>query len=144
MVAFYSVKCARCSAEFPGLITSYLWYKSRPFDLVTVSTDGPAAQADVQKLLDDQHSAVRNLQFASADASALQQAFAGKTWNTREPYTVVINPDGNLVYEGTKGVDDILRLRRTILANLDDSGNFRGNAAFWANNLRLEALEENR
>jgi peroxiredoxin len=144
VVAFYSVKCARCSAEFPGLITSYLWYKSRPFDLVTVSTDGPAAQADVQKLLDDQHSAVRNLQFASADASALQQAFAGKTWNTREPYTVVINPDGNLVYEGTKGVDDILRLRRTILANLDDSGNFRGNAAFWANNLRLEALEENR
>ena len=56
----------------------------------------------------------------------------------------MINPDGNLVFESGKGADDLLRLRRTILANLDDSGNFRGNAAFWANNLKLEALEENR
>jgi hypothetical protein len=98
----------------------------------------------VQKFLEGVHSAVRNLQFASTDVSALQEAFAGKRWNTREPYTVVIDSDDNIVYENNKGQDDILTLRRTVLANLDDSGNFRGNAAFWANNLRLEALELNK
>lgn len=143
VVTFYSVKCAHCASELPDLITSYLWYKARPYDFVTVSTDGPSAQPEVQKFLENVHSAVRNLQFASTDVAALQEAFAGKQWNTREPYTVIINSDDNVVYENNKSQDDILTLRRTVLANLDDSGNFRGNAAFWANNLKLEALEQN-
>ena len=97
LVTFWSTKCSRCAAEFPDLITSYLWYKTRPFDMVTVSTDGPAAQADVEKFLEDEHSAVRNLQFSSADAASLQQAFAGKTWSTHEPYTVLIDINGTVV-----------------------------------------------
>ena len=143
LLTFYSTKCARCAAEFPDLITSYLWYKVRPFNMVTISTDGPSAQADVQKLLDDQHSAGRNLQFASADTAALQKAFDGKTWNTHEPYTVVIAPNGDVVYEGNnKAGDDVLHVRRVILANLPDTSNYAGFASHWANNLRLEALEE--
>lgn len=141
MVTFWSTKCAHCAAEFPDLITSYRWYKTRGFDLVTVSTDGLAAQADVQKFLNDKHSAVRNLQFASADTAALQKAFDGMTWNTREPFTVVIAANGNVIDEGNiKVEDDVLHVRRVILANLTVPRNL-GYASYWANNLRLEALE---
>ena len=137
MVTFWSTKCARCAAEFPDLLATYRWYKTRAFDMVTVSTDGPSATADVQKFLDRQHSAVRNLNFASADTLELQKEFDGKTWDTTKPFTVVIGPNGNLIYQGNNG-DDILHVRREILANFPRNYSY---ASYWQNNLRLEALE---
>jgi peroxiredoxin len=136
MVSFWSTKCVSCMAAFPEVVQSYTWYSTRHFDLITVSADGPSRRAAVQKFLQDQHSAVRNLQFASTDAAGLQQAFAGKSWDPREPYIVLIDPSGNVVYEHA-GKENVLQVRRLILANLSDKGNFRGNAAYWANNFKL-------
>ena len=86
-------------------------------------------------MLDKHHSAVRNLQFASADVKSLQEAFAGKQWKTNVPYMVAIDADGKVVYQRS-GDNDILIVRRTLLANFNDKGTFLGNAAFWADNLK--------
>ncbi len=129
MVNFWATWCGPCVAEFPELVKTYLWYRSRGFELVTVSADAPEARPAVLKFLQEQRSVVRNLLFASEDTYALQAAFDPK-WESGVPYTVVIAPDGKVI-QRQEGEVNILSLRRAILANLPD-GSYVGNAAYWA------------
>jgi hypothetical protein len=115
--------------EFPDLLNTYFWYRSRGFELVTVSTDVPEAKDAVMKFLEKERSVVRNLQFASEDTYGLQAAFDPK-WESGVPFTIVIAPDGKVIYRA-EGEVNLLELRRTILANLPDGG-YPGNAAYWA------------
>ena len=118
-----------CVSEFHDLLTTYLWYRSRDFGLVTVSTDSPEAKAAVRKFLEKEHSAVRNLQFASDDIYALQAAFDSK-WESGVPFTIVLAPDGKIIYR-EEGEVNLLALRRAILAHLPDQA-WVGNSAYWA------------
>jgi thiol-disulfide isomerase/thioredoxin len=128
MVNFWATWCGPCVAEFPELLETYLWYRSRDFEFVTVSVDAPSGRSAVLKFLQDRHSAVRNLQFASEDIYALQKAFDPQ-WESGVPFTIVLAPDGRVIYR-REGEVDILALRRAILAHLPDGG-FPGNAAYW-------------
>jgi len=132
MVNFWATWCGPCVAEMPDLLQTYLWYRSRDFEFVTVSADVPEAKPAVLKLLQKFHSAVRNLQFASDNTYALQAAFDSK-WDSGVPFTIVIAPDGKVIYK-QEGEINIFALRRAILANLPD-GSFLGNAAYWAKKL---------
>jgi hypothetical protein len=58
------------------------------------------------------------------------QAVFDKSWEGGVPFTVVIAPDGKVVYQ-EQGEITILALRRAILANLADS-NYAGLSAYWA------------
>jgi thiol-disulfide isomerase/thioredoxin len=129
MINFWATWCGPCVEEFPDLLKTYFWYRSRGFELVTVSTDVPEAKDAVMKFLEKERSVVRNLQFASEDTYGLQAAFDPK-WESGVPFTIVIAPDGKVIYRA-EGEVNLLELRRTILANLPDGG-YPGNAAYWA------------
>lgn len=129
MVNFWATWCAPCQAEYPTLLETYLWYRSRDFDFISVSVDDPAQRPAVQKFLDKTHSAIRNLQVDSDDVYAVMAAF-DKSWESGVPFTMVIAPDGRVIYQRS-GVVDLLKMRRTILANLPDAGMFAGNAEYW-------------
>jgi thiol-disulfide isomerase/thioredoxin len=129
MINFWATWCGPCRTEYPELLTTYQWYRSRGFDFVSVSLDSPGSRADVLRFLNEVHSPIRNLQVDSDDLYGIQKAF-DPTWESGVPFTIVLAPDGRIVYRH-EGEVSILALRRAILAQLGDSGPFAGNADYW-------------
>jgi peroxiredoxin len=129
MINFWATWCSSCQIEYPMLLETYLWYRTRDFDFVSVAVDSPQEQASVQRFLDKTHSAVRNLRVDSDDVYAVMAAFDPR-WESGVPYTMVIAPGGRVIYRHAGEVDK-LALRRAILGNLPDAGLFAGNAQYW-------------
>ena len=116
LVSFWATWCGSCIHEFPDVEDTYRMYGVRDLELVTVAANMPDEKSGVQRLLEKMHAISRNLLFDSDDTAALQAAFDPK-WESAVPYTVLIAPDGKILYQ-KQGTIDILELRRTILANL--------------------------
>jgi peroxiredoxin len=128
LVNFWATWCGPCLSEFPDLQNTWRMYRGRDFELVTVSTNLPDEKPGVIKVLEKQHASSRNLQFASDDTYAMQAAFDPK-WESAVPFTMLIAPDGKVIYQ-KQGEIDVLELRRVILANLPDP-DYIGHRAYW-------------
>jgi peroxiredoxin len=129
LVNFWSTNCAGCASQFADLETTYRMYRLRAFDFITVATDGPDQSQAVLAFLKKQYASSPNKQFASADAAALQSAW-GSRWKLGTPFTMVIGPEGNVLYQ-KEGKIDLLDVRRTILANMPDTRSYIGQQAYW-------------
>ena len=129
LVNFWATWCGPCVHEFPDLETTYRMYRLRDFDMVMVSANMPDEKAGVMKMLEKQHASSRNLLFGSTDTYAMQAAFDPK-WDSPVPFTVVLSPEGKVLYREL-GEVDILKLRRIILGNLPDP-DYLGHRAYWA------------
>jgi peroxiredoxin len=129
LVNFWATWCGPCVHEFPDLETTYRMYRLRDFDMVMVSANMPDEKAGVMKMLEKQHASSRNLLFGSTDTYALQAAFDPK-WDSPVPFTVLLSPEGKILYR-EQGEVDILKLRRIILGNLPDP-DYLGHRAYWA------------
>ncbi|MGD0222313.1 MAG: redoxin family protein [Terriglobia bacterium] len=128
LVSFWATWCGSCMHEFPDLQDTFRMYGARDLELVTVAANMPDEKNSVLRLLEKMHATSRNLLFASADTAALQAAF-DPNWESAVPYTVLIAPDGRVLYQ-KQGAVDILELRRTILANLPSD--YEGFNKYWS------------
>ena len=128
LISFWSTRCGASVDQLAGMETAYRMYSVRGLDLVTVAADAPDAHAAVAQALEKQHATSRNLLFASRDTTALERAFDPQ-WNSGVPYTVLLTPDGKMVYHQS-GAVDLLEMRRTILANFD--WEYEGFKRYWA------------
>ena len=129
LVNFWATWCGPCTAEFPDLQKTWRMYRKRPFDMVTVSVNYPDEQKGVQRFLDSQHASTRNLLFSSMDPYEEMKAFDPE-WDGAVPYTIVLGPDGRIVYK-EQGALDILKARRAILASFPDD-DYVGQNAYWS------------
>ena len=129
LVNFWSTGCSACASQFFDLETTYRMYRLRSFDFVTIATNPPSDAPAVMDFLRKQYASSPNKQFASADVSSLQSAW-GTTWKPGSPLTMVIAPDGKVLYQ-KEGKIDILELRRVILANMPDTKSYIGQQAYW-------------
>jgi peroxiredoxin len=128
LIDFWATWCGPCVKALPEFQTMYRMYRHRKFDLITVSANYPDAKAGVAKELEQEHASSTNLLFGSMDIYSLMAAFDPE-WNGALPYTVLINPNGQVIFR-RQGDIDPLEIRRLILANLPDD-NYIGHQALW-------------
>jgi peroxiredoxin len=130
LITFWATWCGSCITEFADIEDTLRMYSDRDLSLVTVSANMPDEQPSVLRFLQKKHATSRNLLFASTDTTSLQQAF-DPAWDSAVPYTILLSPDGKVLYKNLGSVD-MLELRRTILANA--LAEYQGFNDYWKNN----------
>jgi peroxiredoxin len=128
LVSFWATWCGSCLHEFPDFEDTFRMYGVRDLELVTVAANMPDEKNSVLRVLEKMHATSRNLLFDSDDTAALQAAF-NPAWQSAVPYTVLIAPNGKVLYQ-KQGSVDMLELRRTILANLPSD--YEGFNRYWS------------
>ena len=128
LVNFWATWCAPCVQEMPEIQTMYRMYGHRAFDVVTVSINYPDEQQGALAALTKLHATTRNLILGSTDLYALLAAF-DPDWNAAVPYSMLIRPNGEVVYK-FQGAINPLEMRRKIIANIPDD-NYIGHQAYW-------------
>jgi len=132
VINVWSTTCGPCVAEFPDLIDTYRRYQRRPFDLITISTDSKKDADAVKKFLVKEHlpasphsakamakegRKTNNYHYQSDDLDALANALDPK-WEGPMPHTVVIAPNGKILYRHT-GAFDPVELRAEIVKAIE-------------------------
>lgn len=130
LINFWATWCGGCVHELPDLETTWRMYRLRDYDFVTVAANMPDEKPGVLKYLQRLHGSSRNLLFGSTDTDQMQHSF-DPAWEGALPYSVLLSPEGKVLYEH-QGEVDILKLRRIILGNLPDP-DYLGHRAYWAN-----------
>ena len=118
LVNFWATWCGPCITEFPELVTIDRMYRNRDFEFVAVAANYPDEKRDVLKFLKKQQASNRNLLFGEPDKYKLIEAFDGG-WDGALPYTVLIDPEGKLIYQ-QRGSIDPLELKRVIVKALNE------------------------
>jgi peroxiredoxin len=118
LVNFWATWCAPCIAEFDEFVTINRMYRHRDFELVTVSLNRPEEQQQVVDFLKKKQASCRNLIFASAEREKLIDAF-DPDWPGAVPYTVLINPEGKVIYHETGSIDP-RAIKRAIVAAMNE------------------------
>lgn len=116
LINVWATWCTPCRDEFPHLVEVQQMYSGRDFEVISISLDSENYSDDVKKFLDENHAAMTNYQFISADQSALAEAL-DPGWQGGVPYTVLLAPGGKVVYR-QHGQFDPQVLKRNIVEHI--------------------------
>jgi peroxiredoxin len=116
--------CGPCVAELPEFVTMNRMYRRRNFELITLSLDEPDKKDDALKALREQKVAATNylVNVPKRDAFA---DLLDKQWQGPLPYTLVIAPDGKIIYR-KQGAIEPLAVKRVIADTLGRTYASRG------------------
>ncbi len=118
LVNFWSTTCAPCMVEFSEFVTINRMYRHRDFEFVSVSMNRPEEEKSVLGFLKKKYASNRNLIFGSTDRESLINAF-DPDWQGEIPYTVLLSPEGKVVYHESGSIN-ALAVKRAIVAALNE------------------------
>jgi len=115
LINVWSNNCKDCLDNFPQFVTINRMYRDRDFEFISVNTDKVAEQLNTMNFLQQEQASNRNYLF-SADNEAKLIAVIDPTWNGKLPYTILVEPGGQIVY-AKQGPINPADLKRTIVNN---------------------------
>ena len=113
VVNFWATWCGPCILEYPEFIVLQRMFGARDFEFVSLSADNPGKESKVLEFLKSKQSALTNYLFSEDDKYALIKA-VGNGWNGALPFTLLIEPGGNVVWKH-QGEVNFLALKRVIV-----------------------------
>jgi peroxiredoxin len=104
LINVWATWCGPCVTELPELVTMNRMYRRRPFELITISADGPEKKDEALKLLKQMHVSSTNYLFDSDERYELIEALDDQ-WPGALPHTLLIAPGGKVVYRQNGPID---------------------------------------
>ena len=118
LVNFWATWCGPCITEFPDLVKINRSFRHRAFELIMVSANFPDEKKDVLAFLQKNQASNQNLLFADTDKYKSMAAFDPE-WNGALPYTLLLGPKGEVLYQ-MQGPIDPLEVKRIIVKSLKE------------------------
>ena len=106
LINIWATWCGSCVTEFPDLVVIDRMYRGRPFEFITISADNISRKGDVLKFLQKQQASNKNYIFNKDDVYELIEA-VDPLWQGALPYTMLIEPDGKIVYRMQNTIDPL-------------------------------------
>lgn len=113
LINIWATWCGPCVIEYPEFINIHRMYKGRDFEFISLSADKIEQREKVLKFLENKESAVQNFIYTGDDLYQLIEA-VDPEWDGALPYTVLLEPGGQKVYE-SMGTIEPLELKRIIV-----------------------------
>ena len=113
LLNIWATWCGPCKVEYPEFIEVHRMFKDRDFEFVSLSADKPEREDKVLDFLKSRNSGVKNYLFDKDDKYALIEAIDPE-WNGALPYTILIEPNGNIVWKH-QGEVDFHKLKKAIV-----------------------------
>lgn len=117
LINAWATWCGPCVSEFDELVETNLRFRHRDFEMITIAAEFPDQKDKVHAFLKKHAASTRNYYFASTDKYPLIEAL-DPDWTGALPHTLLISPDGKVLYRET-GELNFLELRRTIVPALN-------------------------
>jgi len=117
VINVWATFCGPCVTELPELVKMHRMYRNRDFELVTITADPPDNRDAAQKVLNHVHASTANYIFDQDDRYALADALGVDDWQGALPFTLVVKPGGEIVYQ-SMGPIDPLAVRGAIVDEL--------------------------
>jgi peroxiredoxin len=121
LVNLWATWCGPCVAELPELVTMNRMYRTRNFQLVTISMDDLAKRDEASRVLKENLVAASNFILQVDDRDKFAEAL-DQEWPGPVPYTLLIAPGGKVLYRKTGAIDP-LEVKRAIVSWLGRTAN---------------------
>ncbi len=104
LINVWATWCGPCVAEFSDFITMNRMYRDRGMEFVSISADDPANKDKALKFLVRKQASGTNYIYTGDDKYKMIEAVDPK-WDGALPYTLLVDPDGKIVYAHQGAID---------------------------------------
>jgi thiol-disulfide isomerase/thioredoxin len=111
LINIWATWCGPCIVEFPAFVDMHRMYRSREFEMISISLDEPERKPNALNFLIKKQASMKNYIF-TGDRYAFIEAI-DKNWQGALPYTIFIGPGGKIIYS-KQGLIDALEMKRII------------------------------